>query len=87
MSLSLLCLHLNQCFHGDIKPANILVDLDSKNQNVYYLTDYGEGKIVEELKKTDNKTLSFLSNLLIISLALRGTPFYFAPDLWNYYSN
>ena len=26
ISLSLLCLHLNCCFHGDIKPQNILVD-------------------------------------------------------------
>ena len=26
MSLSLLCLHLNNCFHGDIKPSNILVN-------------------------------------------------------------
>ena len=86
MSLALLCLHLNQCFHGDIKPANILVDKDNYKQNVYYLTDYGESKIVEELKKTDNKTLSFLSYLLIISLALRGSPFYFAPELWNYYN-
>ena len=50
MSLSLLCLHLNNCFHGDIKPSNILVNQNNQNQNIYYLTDYGEGKIVEELK-------------------------------------
>ena len=56
MSITLLCLHLNNCFHGDIKPANILVN-KGNSENVYYLTDYGEGKIVSELIKTDNKTL------------------------------
>ena len=43
-------------------------------------------KLLKDLKKTDHKTLSFLSYLLVISLALRGTPFYFAPELWNYYN-
>ena len=50
MSLSLLCLHLNNYFHGNIKPSNILVNQDNEKQNIYYLTDYGEGKIAEELK-------------------------------------
>ena len=57
--MSLLCLHLNNCFHGDIKPANILVNSDNKSDNSYYLADLGEGKIADELKYADIKTLSY----------------------------
>ena len=57
ISVPLLCLHLNNCFHGDIKPENILVNKNNESKNIYYLTDYGEGKIVDELLKTDHKTL------------------------------
>ena len=41
MSLSLFCLHTNGCFHGDMKPANILINDANPNQINYYLTDYG----------------------------------------------
>ena len=56
MSITLLCLHLNNCFHGDIKPTNILINKGNLKY-VYYLIDYGEGKIVSELIKTNHKTL------------------------------
>ena len=41
MSLTLFCLHKNGFFHGDIKPANILVSKNIKHELIYYLTDYG----------------------------------------------
>ena len=53
ISLALVCLHVNGCFHGDIKPANILVNTNSKGFRLYYLTDYGEGQFVGDNIETN----------------------------------
>eukprot|EP00828_Plagiopyla_frontata_P038025 TRINITY_DN498_c0_g1_i8.p1 TRINITY_DN498_c0_g1~~TRINITY_DN498_c0_g1_i8.p1 ORF type:complete len:547 (+),score=60.82 TRINITY_DN498_c0_g1_i8:75-1715(+) len=76
ISLSLFCLHSNGFFHGDIKPANILMSHSNSQQTNYYLTDYGEGKCLEELITNDSKTLT-----------LRGTPYYFAPEVADAYNS
>ena len=48
----------------------------------YYLTDFGEGKYGGIDISSNYKTLSFINFVYLQNfLALRGTPFYFAPEL------
>ena len=68
MSLTLFCLHSNGCFHGDIKPANILISNKHPAKLNYYLTDYGEGKCIHNFITSDYETLSFLVFYLIYAI-------------------
>ena len=59
MSLTLLCLHKNGFFHGGIKPSNILVSKNNKQELTDYLKNYVKRKMLRPLLSTNFKLLCF----------------------------
>ncbi|CAD8128042.1 unnamed protein product [Paramecium sonneborni] len=59
----------NKVIHRDIKPANILIENNGKGQMIVKLTDFGMGRILEDITKKQ-------------ALTKVGTPAYAAPQLY-----
>ncbi|CAD8127247.1 unnamed protein product [Paramecium sonneborni] len=59
----------NKVIHRDIKPANILIENNGKGQIIVKLTDFGMGRILEDITKK-------------YILTKVGTPAYAAPQLY-----
>ncbi|CAD8115965.1 unnamed protein product [Paramecium primaurelia] len=49
-------MYQNKIFHRDIKPQNILLTKDSKNNIVYKIGDFGSARIVEDMRQEGNFT-------------------------------
>ena len=67
-------LRILQCFHRDLKPDNILIEI-SNGIKKYILTDFGESK-EELISKTITEIMTF-----------RGSKIYLAPELFRALKN
>ena len=49
------------------------------------MSDFGEGKYTEIDSLTNDEIFSYFFNFILLFIALRGTPMYFAPELCQIY--
>jgi eukaryotic-like serine/threonine-protein kinase len=69
--------------HKDVKPSNVLIDVNEAGEPRVRLADFGSGELVdiERLNRLEITRLGFTQTLLEPDGSSSGTPLYFAPEL------
>lgn len=75
--------HDTGVIHKDVKPGNVLVDLDASGNPRVRLVDFGSGRVIdlERLARLEITRLGFTQTLGVATDDSSGTPLYLAPEL------